>query len=219
MKAIFSLDVECVGLYGDVFSVGVSVIDRETGRELESLFLYAPMPAIDNINTEENAQWVRDNVLPTLGNPNCDSLRDLRHKFWTFYMNAKKKYELIVVADCGSPCESGFFRTCIMDNLEEREWDGPYPLHELGTLLTANNKDPTAIYERLESEMPKHHPLADARQSGRLWYENDKSKINSDNGIETFIYDSLNNTTIAYTIIGFATVVIALFVCNHYSIL
>jgi len=167
---VFSLDVECVGLYGDVFAVGVSILD-EKGNELESLFLRAD----HNIATglEDSRKWIEINVIPTLGDINCVSLRELRDRFWEFYTECRRKYpDLMIVADCGSPCESGFFRTCVMDDIRKRQWYAPYPLHELGTLLLAKGKDPLANYERLPNELPKHNPLADARQSGRLWIEN-----------------------------------------------
>jgi hypothetical protein len=45
---------------------------------------------------------------------------------------------------------------------------GPYPLHEIASFMTAAGMDPMATYARLPDELPKHHPLADARQSARL---------------------------------------------------
>jgi len=167
---VFSLDVECMGLYGDVFSVGVSILD-EKKNELESLFLRADHSLAHG--TEDSRKWIEVNVIPTLDDVNCCSLRELRDKFWEFYIDCKRRYpDLIVVADCGAPCESGFFRACVLDDIKHRQWEAPYPLHELGTLLLARGKDPLANYERLANELPKHNPLADARQSGRLWIEN-----------------------------------------------
>ena len=88
-------------------------------------------------------------------------------------MDCRQQYsDLITVADCGAPCEAGFLRACVEDDLANRQWNAPYPLHELGTLLLVRGLDPQANYERLENELPKHNPLGDARQSGRLWIEN-----------------------------------------------
>lgn len=167
---IFSLDTERVGLYGEDFAVGVSVLNRK-GEEVDSLFLYCNSEVAYGL--EDNRKWIRANVLPTLGNTNCDTLLELRTKFWNFYMECKKKYpNMIIVADCGAPCEAGFFAACVKDDTKNRQWEAPYPLHELGTLLLVRGKDPKADYERLENELPKHNPLCDARQSGRLWIEN-----------------------------------------------
>jgi hypothetical protein len=173
-KYIFSIDVECVGLYGDVFSVGVSIMDQ-TGNEIDNLFLRADHNINNNNynNLFDNIKWIEEHVIPTLDPINCDNLLDLRDHFWDFYIESKKKYpNMIVISDCGSPCESGFFRTCILDDLVHRQWLGPYPLHELGTLLLARGKDPVGTYERNNDELPKHNPLCDARQSGRIWIEN-----------------------------------------------
>lgn len=167
---VFSLDVECIGLYGDVFAVGISILD-EKGNEIESLFLRADHNLANGL--EDNKKWIEGNVIPTLDKINCNSLKELRDKFWEFYTNSRGEYpDLIIVSDCGSPCEAGFFRECVLDDIQNRQWSAPYPLHELGTLLLARGKDPLAIYSRLSNELPKHNPLADARQSGRLWIEN-----------------------------------------------
>lgn len=166
---IFSLDTERIGLYGEDFAVGVSVLNRE-GKEVDNLFLYTYHNLVSGC--KENREWVEENVIPTLGKINCSSDLDLRNKFWDFYMDCKKKYpNMIIVADCGVPCEAGFFAACVKDDIQNRQWDAPYPLHELGTLLLVRGKDPQANYERLPNELPKHNPLCDARQSGRLWIE------------------------------------------------
>lgn len=181
---IFSLDVECLGLYGPVFSVGVSIIDNSNNGdnhkcEVDNLFLRVDHTELIKNNTNEyyyndhDVKWVDENVIPALGPINCNSLLELRNRFWQFYLEAKNKYpNMIVISDCGSPCESGFFRTCIMDDAENRKWNGPYPLHELGTLLLMRGKDPIGTYQRNPNELPKHNPLCDARQSARLWIEN-----------------------------------------------
>jgi len=87
-------------------------------------------------------------------------------------MNCKTKYpNIIFVADCGSPCESGFLRECVKDDLENRQWSAPFPLHEVGTALFLLGMDPTATYDRRPNELPAHNPVNDARASGRIWLE------------------------------------------------
>lgn len=163
--AVFSIDVETMGLYGECFAVGVSVIDN-IGSEIEAIYLRA-----DHSGYPPN-QWIEENVIPHLDPVNCSSVRELRDKFWAFYLRCKQTYpDLIIIGDCSSPCESGFFRQCVMDNIAERQWVAPYPLHELGTLLLAGGENPIGTFERKPNELPKHHPLADARQSARLWFE------------------------------------------------
>jgi hypothetical protein len=48
---------------------------------------------------------------------------------------------------------------------------GPYPLHDLASILLAHGRDPLAKNERLPEELPEHDPLNDARQSARLLHE------------------------------------------------
>lgn len=167
--SIFSFDVETKGLYGDGFSVGV-VILSDNGSELDSLFLRADDDEANELTA--NRKWFKENVVPTLGTINCLSLREFRDKFWNYYTNCKTKYSnIIFVTDCGSPCESGFLRTCVMDDLENRQWSAPFPLHEVGTSLYLCGKDPTGTFERKSNELPVHNPVADARLSGRIWLE------------------------------------------------
>lgn len=54
---------------------------------------------------------------------------------------------------------------------EVREWEGPYPLHEIATLMLAAGRDQMSADKRIEGETPQHHPLHDARQSARLLLE------------------------------------------------
>lgn len=168
--SIFSIDCETIGLYGETFAVGVCVIDSE-GKEIETLFLRADHNLAKG--TPSSKKWIEENVIPTLYPINCETLKELRDKFWNFYMNCKLKYPgIIFMADCGVPVESSFFKDCIMDDLENRMWEGPFPLHENGTLLLLCGKNPQSTFERLPNELPAHNPLADARQSARIWFEN-----------------------------------------------
>ena len=57
------------------------------------------------------------------------------------------------------------------DDLERREWQGPYPLHDLASVLLALGADALAVAERRPNELPAHHPLMDARQSARQLVE------------------------------------------------
>ena len=113
-------------------------------------------------------------MFPHLPEVNCASPLEMRNKFWSFWMTWKTRAErheidLVCVADCGTPVESNFLSACIHDDLKTRAWEGPTPLHELGTFLFAMGCDPWGTYDRLPNEMPVHNALCDARQSARLW--------------------------------------------------
>jgi hypothetical protein len=73
----------------------------------------------------------------------------------------------VLVADCAWPVEARFLSDCVKLNHGEREWEGPYPLHDLASVFLALGIDPLRLTERQPDELPAHHPLMDARQSAR----------------------------------------------------
>ncbi len=165
-------DVESYGLYGEAFAVGVVVIDRETGEERQSFFAACPVEeTVGFVEDSPTHQWLKENVLVHLQAPTHMTPREVRQAFWKFYQCFDHKTTRFC-ADCGSPVEANFLRQCVLDNVENRNYSAPYPLHELGTLLLVNGKDPVGCFPRLPSELPAHHPVCDARQSARIWREN-----------------------------------------------
>ena len=70
-----------------------------------------------------------------------------------------------------SPVESGLFRACVEDSPAERTWEGPYPLHEVATLLLAAGIDPDI--DRVEfsglTGLTKHNPIDDSLASAACW--------------------------------------------------
>ncbi len=178
---VFSVDVESYGLYGNPFAIGVSVRDLATNKEVDSFFAWHPLTAVEGYAEDtRDTKWLHENVLPYLGTaPTHQTPRELRDAFWAFYSKwwARKA---VFVADYGVPVEAHLFRLCVQDDLAARNWEGPYPLHELGTRLFDHGQDPIATYDRLPDETPAHHPLFDARQSGRLWIEYSRAPAKAD---------------------------------------
>ena len=172
----FVFDVESVGLHGDAFAVGWCVVDTR-GRELDSGF--ESISSTCARGSDSDRRWVADNVLPHLPNPTIsaspngepvkdESLRKhLRNRFWVEWMTWKKKGAKLW-AECAWPVEARFLAACVDDEPKERKWEGPYPLHEIATVLDRAGMDPMKEYERTGNENPKHHPTADARQSAYL---------------------------------------------------
>lgn len=154
-------DVESIGLHGEGFAVGATVVD-ERGLTLEH-YLYACNPDLAAGDAAGRA-WVAQNcpVIPS----NCGSPRGVRNQFWKAWLKWKDRGAALV-ADCAWPVEARFLIACVEDALEEREWSGPYPLHELTSFMVAAGMDPMATYDRLPDE-PMHDPLGDAKQSARL---------------------------------------------------
>lgn len=161
-KTYFVFDVESIGLHGEAFAVGFVVVN-ELGKELVAE-CYASHVEKSRGNPESHA-WVSKNILPIT--PTHGSDYRIRDAFWL----AWKGWEstgAIMVADCAWPVEARFLIQCIEDNHAGREFQGPYPLHDLASILLAKGFDPLTKFPRLDTELPEHDPLCDARQSARI---------------------------------------------------
>ncbi|AYV83315.1 MAG: hypothetical protein Hyperionvirus5_121 [Hyperionvirus sp.] len=183
-----TFDVESLGLYGDAFAVG-AVIHNHLGEEMGTLFEHCPHTAtkeasLDLSDPRNRSEWIVKNVVPVLKTPaSCKNPREIRDKFWKFYrewiMIAKNlKMKLDVVVDAGYPVETNFLRECVGDSFEERQYEGPYPLQEVQTAIKLAGY--TKENERLAGEEPAHHPLADSRQSARIWRECNNMLVRDD---------------------------------------
>lgn len=152
-KKFFVFDVETNGLYGEAFAVGAVVY--ENGQEIARFSGIAEANSIDN-------PWVIENVLPHLGElKNFDSKLEMRNAFWDFWKQHKDG--AFCFADVGSPVESNFFRKCIEDDLGGRQWDGPYPLHEVASVLLTKGIDPDVSRTEFTGyEGTPHNPVYDS---------------------------------------------------------
>ena len=160
----FVLDVESVGLYGKNFAVGYVVLDRH-GNEVDGALLACAASAVGG--SEESMEWIAEHVPPL--DITHDSPRSMRDDFWKAWLYWKAR-GASMYADVGFPVEALFLIDCVMQN-PMREKDAPYPLYDVSSFIAASGADPMLDYERYDSELPAHNPLADARQSGRLLME------------------------------------------------
>lgn len=170
----FVFDVESVGLHGEAYAVGFVVIDA-SGKELES-GLFACNP--DNcLGSKSGRKWIAENC-PTFDETHS-SAKDVRAAFW-FKWKRWKEHGAALAADCAWPVEARFLIQCVEDARPvirggiadgPRDWEGPYPLIDIGSILLAFGRDPLGANERLPNELPVHDPLADARQSARIFAE------------------------------------------------
>lgn len=154
-------DVESIGLHGEGFAVGYVVVDRTGAVQMERHYACSPN---DARGSDEGRQWIAQNCPPL--QVNCVSPGMVRLRFWLDWI-AFKERGAVLVADCAWPVEARFLIACVEDEPDARQWQGPYPLHELASFMVAAGMDPMATYERLTDE-PQHDPLGDARQSARL---------------------------------------------------
>lgn len=154
-------DVESIGLHGEGFAVAWVVVNRE-GERLDEGCMACDPAQCDG--TDESRLWVAKNV-PKLEVTSPSKLH-LRNYFWHEWRRWAEK-GAVLVADCAWPVEANFLNACVRLNHSEREWQGPYPLHDLASVLLAQGENPLTVTNRLPDELPAHHPLMDARQSAR----------------------------------------------------
>ena len=161
------MDCESVGLHGETYAYGYVLI-TEQGETLETG--YGGCASILAEGNQDDRRWVEKNIDPHLPEPTAESIFDLRSKFWDVWSKHKNN-GVILAADCLWPVEAKFLLECVRDNPPARSFDGPYPFIDISSVLLAAGKDPIGDYEREEDELPVHNPLADAKQSARLFIE------------------------------------------------
>ena len=154
-------DVESIGLHGEGFAVGYVVVTADGERVGARHFACSPDLATGDTDGRD---WIAENCPEIV--PNCDSPSRVRNRFWQSWLSWKDQ-GAVLVADCAWPVEARFLAACVDDNPVMNSWTGPYPLHELASIMMAAGMDPMATYDRLPDE-PQHDPLGDAKQSARL---------------------------------------------------
>lgn len=160
LSRVFSFDAETDGLYGDVWAIGAVVLD---GKELVAAF----KGQIDSASVVD--VWVREHIVPVVDLPIYDSRSELLDAFWAFWI--EHKTGVLCIADFGAPVEAHLFRSCVLADLNARMWEGPYPMHELGTALLLAGID-TDINRREMAGHPRliqHDPYNDALVAGICW--------------------------------------------------
>jgi hypothetical protein len=162
-KYYMVFDVESIGLHGTGFAVGGGAF-YSTGAQMASFSFACPSEGLKG--DPKDIEWVNDNI-PLLEITHR-SPRQVRKAFWDTWLEYKSIYPgIVMVAECPWPVESNFLSACIQDDPSRIE-DAPYPLYDVSSIMLACNEDPMATWERKESELPNHDPLADATLSARI---------------------------------------------------
>lgn len=136
----FSIDLETNGLLGDPFIVSTRVYSSD-GTFLESFDGRCPIEG-------EIDSFVKEHVLP----PNVDivenysSLLELSKDFVEFY---KKFPNKTVISHIPYPVESGYF-LWLQHHKLLGEFEGPYPLIDVGSMLHTKGEDPTSLSSYLD---------------------------------------------------------------------
>lgn len=165
MSFFFVFDVESIGLHGEPYAVGWVVTNRD-GEELSSGRI-AIRPELA-CGDADDRQWCAENI-PEIA-PTHGYMDEMFEDFWSVWLGWKARGALMF-AECAWPVEAKFLAMCVGAARSSSKWSGPYPLHDVASVMFAAGMDPMATYERLENERPKHDPLADSRQSARLLVE------------------------------------------------
>lgn len=160
-------DVESAGLHGAGFAVGWVALVPSANR----LYMVFAEEGIAISRTHEPLpEWVCENVLPALPLFTHNTEDEIRSEFWKVWQRWRDK-DAFLAADVAWPVEARFLSGCIADDPRNRALSGPYPLVDIASVRLAVGLDPLGEETRLPTELPKHNPLADARQSARLLVE------------------------------------------------
>ncbi len=165
----FIFDVESIGLHGEGFAVAGGIWSADGTNIVEFAF------HCHHSNAEgddlEDRPWVQENVSIHAGSREYRDPLGVRDAFWRLWRASKElRPDLVMAVECGWPVEARFLEDCIADSPKVRNWEGPYPMHEIASFMLAAGMDPMATYVRRKEELPAHEPLADARLSARLLF-------------------------------------------------
>lgn len=159
------IDAETDGLYGSFLTVAIIVINK-AGEEIDRAYYGIKKEAMVIQNS-----WVRENVLPVLGDYKvCEDETELLEKVWVYWR--KYKDNSYAIADVAYPVEYRLFEKCVKENLPKKQWEAPYPLLDLSSMLYAKGIDPLenrAKLVDLESDNKQHNALLDVEISIALW--------------------------------------------------
>ena len=162
------VDAETNGLYGTFLSIAAILLD-DNGQESDSFY-----GTLRDPEKYVSSEWVKENVLPFLGNTvrsdddfyNSES--DLIESFFSFYLSHPG---CDVIADVPHPVESRLFIKAVSFDLKTREFQAPFPLMDLSSMLYANGYSPHIERRSLVdcSDLKLHNALDDVRMSIRVW--------------------------------------------------
>ena len=158
----FVLDVESIGLHGEGLAAAFCVVDGNGAERAHAV--YACQPSVAQ-GTDDDRAWVAANVPAiTLTHQTPAAVRFALWQAWTTW----RARGAVMVADCPWPVEANFLAAAVREIGEAARCLGPYPLIDLASVALARGSAPLERVPRLTSELPAHHPLNDARHSGRI---------------------------------------------------
>lgn len=164
-KGLFIIDAETDGLYGSFLSVAVLITDSNYNILREEYY------GIENAKLQVQSEWVKANVIPILGEYEaCANEQELLEKVWALWIAYQD--QVYAIADVAYPVEMRLFQKCVDRCPEERNFQGPYPLLDLSSLLFAKGVDPLAERKTLLKtlkNMQQHNSLEDVRMTLEIY--------------------------------------------------
>lgn len=181
---IVSLDVETIGLYGQPFAWAVVIADTKTQKPVLEGICQCPNEVA--LGNPDDREWVTANVLPAIAQGvaftpeegvrtlerKVASVEDLLDAFEGVWRHWHGQNAWLLV-DHGYPVEAEFLFNAFMEAFLRKKppFPSPYPVLDYASMRAGRGLDPTETLKRLDSELPQHHPLADARQTLRLFWD------------------------------------------------
>ena len=148
-RYLFFIDAETDGLYGSFLTVAIIVTDRRC-NEIERRYW-----GISEDSMVITDPWVKENVIGKFGDYEvCEDEYDLLEKVWTVWKKYRDK--AYVVTDVMHPVESRLFTECARNDLENRKFEGPFPILDLSSILYAKGYNPIADYSDILEEYDKN---------------------------------------------------------------
>lgn len=163
-EQLFFVDAETDGLYGRFLSVAALVTDR-SGNEIDRFY------GAVRVNFEDiNNTWVKNNVYPHLEKAYSffQDEKALLESFWIFWLKYREKADC--VAYIPFPVESRLFETCVMHDVDERQFLGPFPIYDLATLLESESVNFDGDIKSLSGlDLCNHDAMDDVIMLSAVW--------------------------------------------------
>jgi hypothetical protein len=154
MKNLFVFDCESISLHGSTFAVGCIVADKK-GNEIDRFEL------LSLEGKQKACDWVKQNVIPNLEDmPICETDLELRNSFFDFYI--KHKDTCNIYSDVNFPVETNFLSAVVNDDIKNREWSMPYPLHDIAMSFDVSIDRCKYYEEKTGKKLRKHNPTDDS---------------------------------------------------------
>lgn len=162
------LDAKSVGLYGDLYDIALVIFNACGKDQKGSWRIWQEFEKAKGL--PEDIAYRRKYALSAY--PKSKDCTDVQagEELWQI-INLLAQNQTLFASWTPYPVDFRAIKMAIEPNLKERQLKGPYPLHDLGTLLQLSHCDPIGDYERTKEEEQTKHPVSGAHQCVRLFCE------------------------------------------------